>query len=530
VRLVLAALLALTAFAQQETTHRSLVMAGPRVYRTFLPASYKTPAKRFPVIYWFHGYEAPDDARDKTLAAYVAAHDLILIDSGPADLTGNFPLYLPELIEQVDRTLRTIPDRAHRAVSGYGAGGFLALWEAARCPDLIASASSVLAERETEAGPKAFPVTMTLEDLLPALADVKVWQINANPDLAATLDFHLKAFANPFPKPDVFSHADPYPNFGIWGWEVASNRRSPGLTVLENVSRSGLRTAVREWLPGGPVVEGVKLSITSPRLYTPAALVPVTYVHVADGKVRHASQKADAQGRLTFDVDGAQTEIGIGPGAMLTVSGFQLTDAAWATTGKPVKLKVAFLNKGAVRSTAETIKWESPTPGVKFEFPTSRLFGLAPGETAAVSLTFTLTGMPRTSVRLVAATATATAATRMTLDVPLFPAAEPAKDFEIADGKPVDGYPQELGEGNRDGHASPGETIAILLPDLGTLRAAEIFTNDPCIDTTLRISDAGRRYSLPKLKSTCEPGHIVHMLAHAGLRYAEIEFPVWYKQ
>jgi hypothetical protein len=523
VRFSLAIFLAGTGLAQQELTHQSMVMNGPRVYRQFLPASYKTPTKRFPVLYWFHGYEAPDDARDKTVADYVAAHDLILIDSGPADLTGTFPLYLPELIEHIDRTLRTIADRAHRAVSGYGAGGFLALWEAARCPDLVASASSILAEREAEAGPTDFPVTMTLEDLLPSLVDVKVRQFNSAPDLAAILDFHLKAFADPLPKPEVFAHADPYPNFGIWGWEVESNRRSPGLTNLENVSRLGLRAAVREWLPGGPVVEGGKLNITSPKLFTPGTLLPVTYV--AGGKVRHAQQKADSQGRLVFELDGAETEIGVGSGPILTVAGYQIVDAAWATAGKPVKLKVAFLNKGALRSASESLKWESPTPGVKFETPATRIFGLAPGEIAGLPVTFTLTGVPLSTVRLVAVTASA----RMTLDVPLFPAAQPATDFEIADGKPIEGYPRELGDGNRDGHASPGETVAILLPDSGSLRAAEVFTNDPCVDTSLRISDAGRRYSLPKLRDTCQPGHVVHMLVHAGLRYAEIEFPVWYR-
>jgi len=250
-------------------------------------------------------------------------------------------------------------------------------------------------------------------------------------------------------------------------------------------------------------------------------------VHIADGKVRHASQKSDSQGRLTFDVDGDEYEIGVGAGSILAVSSVTITDAAWATAAKPVKLKIAFVNKGAVRSATETLKWESPTPGVKFEYPTSRLFGLAPGEIAATQVTFTLAGPPRTSVRLIAAAATGA---RLNIDVPLYPAAEPATDFQIADGKPIEGYPHELGEGNRDGHASPGETVAILLPDAGSLRAAEVFTNDPCIDTSLRISEAGRRYSLPKLRATCEPGHMVHMLARAGLRYASIEFPVWYRQ
>ena len=518
--------LSLPLLAQQEQTHASQVLGHSAAYRVFLPASYKTPAKRFPVIYWFHAYEAPDEQRDKTLADWVAAHEVILIDAGPADLTGAFPQYPPELIEHIDRTLRTIPDRAHRAITGFGAAGFLALWEAARSPDLFGSASSFLADRDAEAGPAAFPVMMSISDLATGLGTVKTWQSNAdNPDIAATLDFHLKAFANPIPKPDVFAHADPYPNFGIWGWEVASTRRSPGFTVLDNVNRAGFHSAVREWLPTGPTVDGVKLSVTSPRLYTPGAAVPVTYVHVADSKVRHATQRADREGRLSFEVDGDEYEVGVGAGPILAIPGFRILDAAWATSGQPVKLQVAFLNKGAARSATETIRWESPTPGVKFETPTGRLFALGPGETGAAPVSFTLEGPARSSVRLVANTGTA----QMTLDVRLFPQAAAAADFQIADGKTIEGYPHALGEGNRDGHASPDETFAILLPEGGELRAAEIFTNDPCIDNSIRVSESGRKYSLPKIRGNCQPGQKVRMLARSGLRYAAIEFPIWYR-
>jgi hypothetical protein len=236
---------------------------------------------------------------------------------------------------------------------------------------------------------------------------------------------------------------------------------------------------------------------------------------VADGKVRHASQRADAQGRLTFELDGDEYEIGVGAGPVLAAVGFTVVDEAWATIGRPVRLKVMFLNKGAVRSTTETVKWESPVAGVKFENATGRVFGLAPGESAGTPLTFTLTGPPRSSVQLAAVTPSR----RMTIDVPLFPPAEA-----------VDGYPHPLGEGNQDGRASPGETVAILVKDGNEMRAAEIFTIDVCIDTSLRISEGGRKYSLPKVCATCGPGHIVHALARAGLRYASIEFPVWYKQ
>ena len=105
----------------QELSHLSQVMAAARAYRVYLPAAYAASrTTRYPVIYWFHGYEAENPARDAALSAYVAAHPVIVIDSGPADTTGQFPLYFPELVEHIDKTLRTIPDRDHRAVTGSG--------------------------------------------------------------------------------------------------------------------------------------------------------------------------------------------------------------------------------------------------------------------------------------------------------------------------------------------------------------------------------------------------------------------------
>jgi len=504
----------------REETHQSLVMGGARAYRVLLPATYKTPGKRFGVIYWLHGYEGQNEEREKALRAWVGSHDVILVDSGPADLTGNFPLYLPELIEHIDGTLRTIPDRAHRAVTGFGPAGLLALWEAARSPELVGSASSLAGDREADAGPSGFPVSLSVEDLFSGLAEAKTWTAGA--DIGAALDLHVKTFAQPPPKAEVFSIADPYPNLGVWGWEVASSRRSPGFTVLENVSRSGFRSAVREWLPAGPPVPDVKMSITSPRLYTPGAQVAVTYVRVADGKVRHVSQRADAQGRLTFEVEGDEYEVGVGAGAVLSASGYTIADAAWATAGKPVKLKVTFLNKGGARSVTEPLKWESPTPGLKFENAPARVFGLAPGESAPLPITFTVTDSWLSRARIVAVTAGGRAA----IDVPLFPAAEATSDFEIADGRQVEGYGHELGEGNRDGRASPGETFAILLRG----GPAELFTNDACIEEAVRVKEEGRRYSLAKVRGSCEPGHVVHLLARAGTRYAAVEFPVWYRQ
>jgi enterochelin esterase-like enzyme len=112
----------------QEHTHFSQVMNANRTYRVFLPASYAASQKRYPVVYWFHGYEnsAEVNAYSKDISDYLAAHDLIVVDSGPLETTGQFPMYFQELMDQVDHTLRTVSDREHRGVSGFSAGGFLA--------------------------------------------------------------------------------------------------------------------------------------------------------------------------------------------------------------------------------------------------------------------------------------------------------------------------------------------------------------------------------------------------------------------
>jgi hypothetical protein len=569
----------------QELRHFSQVMGATRVYRVFLPPAYASSQTRYPVVYWLHGLEPAHDqeAYSADIAKYVAAHDLIVVDAGPVETVGNFPLYFAELVEHIDHTLRTIPDRGHRAVTGYSQSGFMALWTAGKFPDLVSSASDFMGYTESPAGPAGFDTETALDDLYGNYDGVRtrlvtgsrdflrfyerrlnaIWSFAAphheteefesdhgTPGVAKTLDFHMRAFAEPLPQPAVFSHADDYPNFSIWGWEVASNRRQPGFTALENVSAKGFHSAVREWLPGGAAISPVKLSIATPvRLYQPGSAHPVTVIHLADGKVRRTVQKADAQGRLNFDLDGDEYEVGISAEPAITVSGFEVADAAWATAGKPVKLRVRFWNVGAVRSNTLEVQWTSPNPGVQIDTPSSQLFGLASGESAAAPVTFTVSDPLRAVAKIVASIG----ASHIAVDVPLFPPAEPVKNFLIADGRTLETYQNAtrkadltLREGNGDGYAAPGESFAVLLPDGDSFRAAELFTNDACIDNTVRLPDswndydhsgASVKYSVPRIRPECQPGHVVHMLArivvpHAPdhqARYAALEFPVWWR-
>lgn len=532
---ILFALIALTAAQAfqktavvQDLTHRSQVMDSARAYRVYLPPDYANAKsqKRYPVVYWFHGYDAENKERDSAIAAYVGAHDLILVDSGPVETTGTFPLYFPELAERIDSTFRTIADRDHRGVAGAGIGGFYAIWQASKCPDLVGSASSAGADPQATVGPRGFDLETALDELYSTLDPVRIRQLAASASIPDMLAFHLDTFAHPQPKPAAFSHIDPYPNFGVWNWEVVSDRRWPGFTVFENVSRSGFRSAVREWVPDGAVLPGVKLTITSPRLYTPSTAYPVQYIRVRDGSVRRATQKSDAQGRLAFELTGEQYEVGVGAAPVIAIAGFEMTNAAWATAGQPVQLRLKFWNKGGARSGTSVWKWTSSTPGVKFSANPTHLPSLASGEAATLTLTCTFERAAVSGARITASDGP----TELSIDIPVFPAVEEAANYQIADGTVVAPYTHSLGEGNRDGHAGPGESFALLLPDSGALRAAELFTNDKCLDNTARITDSGARISLPTIHPDCEPGHRIHALARIGLRYFSVEIPVWYRE
>jgi hypothetical protein len=139
---------------------------------------------------------------------------------------------------------------------------------------------------------------------------------------------------------------------------------------------------------------------------------------------------------------------------------------------------------------------------------------------------------------------------RLPLEIPTFPPAPKASDFRIADGLSLPVYQQgetvqqlTLGTGNGDGHANAGERIAILLPEDNAYRAAELFTNDTCVDLTQHASDgwagydhvgASAKISLALLQGKCTLGHLVRALARVQLpdkpnhkiRYSVVEFEV----
>ena len=98
-------------------------------------------------------------------------------------------------------------------------------------------------------------------------------------------------------------------------------------------------------------------------------------------------------------------------------------------------------------------------------------------------------------------------------------------------------------EGNGDGRANPGEQFAVLFPDGDAFRAAELLSQDSCLDLTTRISDnwaaydyvgASAKYTVAKISKTCPTGHVITLHTRVlfpnkpnhQLREFTIEIPV----
>jgi hypothetical protein len=209
-------------------------------------------------------------------------------------------------------------------------------------------------------------------------------------------------------------------------------------------------------------------------------------------------------------------------------------------------VRARFVNKGGRATAATRLRWETPNAGVRLDAATAAIPPLRPGKSAEVPLAFTVQDPTREIVKLFAVGEKV----RLPLEIPTFPPAGKAGDFRIADGLSLPVYqrggtaqPLTLGTGNGDGQANAGERIAILLPEGDAYRAAELFTNDACLDLTRRQSDnwggydhvgASAKISLPLIQGSCTPGHMVHGMARVQLpdkpnhkiRYAVVDFQV----
>jgi poly(3-hydroxybutyrate) depolymerase len=191
-----------------DSRHFSNVFGEIRNYRIFLPPGYyENTQKRYPVIYFYHGwsqryfgsgpdgynhYEKGDDNGGDNIADFVSKNEVIVVkpdgynrspeeeyylrpyNIGPVETSRQFPLYFPELVSHIDAFYKTNPDRNHRAVSGLSMGGFMSFWIGGKYPDLICAIGNFCGSAEFVVGPKDIPVEYRNIDLFNNYNGVKV--------------------------------------------------------------------------------------------------------------------------------------------------------------------------------------------------------------------------------------------------------------------------------------------------------------------------------------------------------------------
>ena len=214
--------------AIQDRVQFSQVFEETRNYRIFLPPNYDTSGKRYPVIYWFHGwgerfnqpvddppnrnYDTGTDYGGDNIANFVAAHEVIVVkwdgfnprfsgdnykrpyNVSPVETNRQFPLYFPELVDFIDANFRTIADRDHRATAGLSMGGFMSFWIAGKYPQLVSSASSFMGSPEFFVGPRDFPVEYRHDEIYGNYDGVRTRLVTGARDFIQFYHRQLNAF------------------------------------------------------------------------------------------------------------------------------------------------------------------------------------------------------------------------------------------------------------------------------------------------------------------------------------------------
>jgi cephalosporin-C deacetylase-like acetyl esterase/enterochelin esterase-like enzyme len=348
-----------------DSTHESRVLREARHFRLFLPRDYDAAKRSYPVIYYFHGHsdrytlERYDQGKDTVpkIAEFVRTHPVIVVavdgyvqrdyegfyGGSPWDIRENggdfdFGAYFQELVTHVDGHYRTLRTRRFRATSGLSMGGFMSLYLSARYPDLIGSASAFNPGPEFYIGEKDRRIlwrpkdhvsnhTQTMVRLVRASGDyisqyheeTKAAYANAEDvdfeyrrdeyhrhwatSIGETFEFHERAFENERldRAPAVWHHADAYPEFAVWGYEVKSSGPGAALAYLSEVTAGGLEVTTRRWAPDGPPALDRKISIRTAPLYKPSQEYVLMDYDLATGKRAKSAVRAEANGRIALE-------------------------------------------------------------------------------------------------------------------------------------------------------------------------------------------------------------------------------------
>ncbi|MBK8088868.1 MAG: alpha/beta fold hydrolase [Chitinophagaceae bacterium] len=563
--------------AQTDTAHYSQVFGAKKPYRIFLPEDYASSQKRYPVIYFLHGNQGTHEFTLEGIQQWVIESNVILVAwngrSEPSDIrpynTGyhsnikyqvQFKDYFFEFVSHIDSTYRTLKERSQRAVMGHSMGGFMSFYLAGKFPQLIGTAVSTKGSSEffigypdnhslylvkymfkNFNGVRARFHNSTIDELVHLNTEVYNGAVREK-DL--NLDYHIypgghsyshaefkdafqyviESFKNPLPDPTRWHHADLYPNFEAWGYQVTSTLNEPGYIELKGVTKGGLHIRTRKWQPDGREIKGVNMSVKTAPVYKPNSPYTLFDYNETEGTTQTSMIISDVAGSVSFTVNGQPHQIGIyekkSPPEIVFTQYKANDNGSFLLHKKENNLSIKLLNRGA--STAKKIKvtLSSEAEGIQIANPVIELETLAPGELSWLSANFKVTASnkPTTDgspfrVRFNLSISDSKGNIwKDEFDAPVFYDVPEFSNIGIDDGDS-----EIFGSGNGDNIADPGETIMIYQHSNRT----RLYYDDPYIDCErlydeLQPDKWGDGYALSSLihiSKDCPVGHQIRFLA-----------------
>ncbi len=572
-------------YSQEDKVHFSQVFNREKPFRIFLPADYHTSQKRYPVIYYFHGNTGNHELDIPGVVELVKENGVILVawngrsvdsDLRPYNIGNHsnikyqvqFKDYFPELVSFIDSTYRTLTDRANRAVIGHSMGGIMSFFLAGKYPHMIGTAVSSKGSPEFFIGYPdnhslyhvryMFNNMVGVRTLFATSKACELFYLNnevisgalreegldfsyqvyegshdISPEqLSDAFHFVVTSFLDPLPDPPRWNHADLYPDFDIWGYEVRSNKSTPGFIDLKGVTKGGLGIVTKKWEPDGGTIPGVQINISTPAMYNPNTLYSLLDFNISQDKKEISKVTSDKMGKINITVNHENHQIGIfrkNDPADLVCLAYQVNDSSqFLDHKKECSLAIRLLNRGAVEAKEIKVTLKTSAAGVIIANPVLEIDRLGSGEaiwsTAKYKITASnlpvLDGSPFRIRFYLIITDDKQHTWQDDFDVPVYYDVPEFTNIGIDDGDS-----EIFGSGNGNNIAEPGETVMIYEISNGS-RRMRLYYDDPYIDRE-RLYDEiqpdkwGDGYSLSSLvhiSKDCPPGHQIKFLANYEIK------------
>jgi len=358
----------------QDKSHDSKVFGRQKKYRLYLPNDYNKTDKRYPVIYFFHGWGGSYNSDPSAKPEYELLGDLIdkyqvimvmwdgrIEDAEPRPYnTGNhedvkyhiqMKDYFPELVDHIDENYRTLADRDHRGIIGFSMGGFMSTVIAGKYPDMVSAITDMVGSPEFFLGypnnHTFYPVRYMFDNLKDVSVrlhnmdncplvymntevknaaeweermDFEYWMGKGDHKLdepgetkifEMAMQFVVNRFNNPVPLHKTWSHYDIYPEFDLWGYSIKSNKNEPGYLYLRNVSPAGFGFYTLKWVPDGPPIKNCLTTITTAPIYEKGETYDIMLYRKGIDNPVLLKEKADRNGHLHIELNGEGSEISI---------------------------------------------------------------------------------------------------------------------------------------------------------------------------------------------------------------------------